>query len=443
VLDLIKYTYDRSPKNLLSFIRYVPNQVLFGKKFGRCFRGVSTKSAVVVDHLFETLNYARDNTAFWGELVPQKLSRTDVLKVFNDLPYISSDDIMGGVDRFVSRRFNKLNSYSTTTGGTGRNPTTILLANESYTSEWAHMFHIWGTIGYHRPRDIKLTFRGKTLKGDKLFEYNPVYNEIVVDTFKLNSTNFKSFFSSIHKSPISYIHGYPSLLREFRDYLELYSFDFPVKGIMLASEGVELDEKRNIGAFFRCPVISWYGQSEKVILAADLACENKFKVFTSYGYPSLYEEDHGVGEIAGTTFVNKALPLIKYRTGDYGCIEESNGEMIISELVGRWGKDFVFVNKDKKIPTTSINIHGPLQKEILFYQIHQSKYGELLINILPKQISRFSDDTIIDMFKRAMKDKLKDFIVDYRIAKNEREILKSARGKAILLVQDLGRDSSG
>lgn len=442
MLDFVKYIYDRSPKNLLSFLKYVPNQVLFGKGFGPCFRGVSTKLAIVVDHLFETLNYARDNTVFWGKLVPQKLSRADVLKVFNDLPYISSDDIMAGLDRFASRRFNKLNSYITTTGGTGRKPTTIPLANESYTFEWAHMLHIWSTIGYHRPRDIKLTLRGNTLKGDKLFEYNPVYNEILVDTFKLNSTNFKSFFSSIHKIPVSYIHGYPSLLREFKDYLELYSFEFPVKGAMLASEGVELDEKKNIGAFFRCPVISWYGQSEKVILAADFECENRFKVLTSYGYPSLYEEEHGVGEIAGTTFVNKALPLIKYRTGDCGCIEELNGEIIISELVGRWGRDFVFVNKDKKIPTTSINIHGPVQKEILFYQIYQSKYGELLINILPKQTSKFSDDIIIDMFKQTMKDKLKDFIVDYRIAKNEKEILKGARGKAILLVQNLGRDSS-
>jgi phenylacetate-CoA ligase len=407
MLDLAKKIYDRLPKGCFAFLRYAPNRALFGKKFSACLEKVSTKPDTAKNNLFEILCYARDNTQFWKKHVPANFTKADVKQVFDDLPFITSDELAADLDLFVSRRFNKLNSYLTTTGGTGRKPTTILLSNDSYAFEWAHMFYIWDTIGYRRTDDLKLTLRGKSLAGDRLFQYNPVYNEIVVDTSKMNASNFELLFRSLKKMPIAYIHGYPSLLREFRDYLETYGLSLSLKGIMLGSEGIELEEKKALSAFFRCPVISWYGQSEKVVLSADFECENRFKVLTSYGYPSLYQDNNGVGEIAGTTFVNKASPLIKYRTGDYGCIDESDDEIIISEIIGRWGKDFVYVNEDKKIPTTSINTHGPVQKEILFYQIYQNKYGELLIKILPKQTSKSTDDAIMNMFKEEMKDKRK------------------------------------
>jgi phenylacetate-CoA ligase len=152
-------------------------------------------------------------------------------------------------------------------------------------------------MGYSRQHNRKLTLRGKTVRGKKLFEYNPIYNEIVVDMFKLNSGNFRAFYDSIRRIKIDYIHAYPSLLREFKDYLDLYQINYPLKGIMLGSEGIELEEKKSFARHFRCPVISWYGQSEKVVLAADFACDNRFKVLTSYGYPSLCDDENGVGEI--------------------------------------------------------------------------------------------------------------------------------------------------
>lgn len=441
MLGFVKYIYELLPKDLLTFLRYVPDNVLFGSHFERASRGIDTNRALLADSLLSVLNYARDNTAFWSKLIPMNLCKNDVWMVLDELPTISSSDLVNGLDRFLSKRFGRSNSYVTTTGGTGRNPTTIVLSNESYTYEWAHMLHIWGTMGYSRQHNRKLTLRGKIVRGKKLFEYNPIYNEIVVDMFKLNSGNFRAFYDSIRRIKIDYIHAYPSLLREFKDYLDLYQINYPLKGIMLGSEGIELEEKRSFARHFRCPVISWYGQSEKVVLAADFACDNRFKVLTSYGYPSLCDDENGVGEIVGTTFVNRALPLIKYRTGDYGSLEITDNAMFISNIIGRWGKDFVYSKNGKKIPTTAINLHGPVQDQVLHYQIHQRTVGTLLIKILPKQVSELTEDGLISAFKKELGDKLKDFEVHYIVIRNEEEIIKSERGKVILLIQEL--DSRG
>ena len=59
-------------------------------------------------------------------------------QVLAELPLISSSDLSNNLDYFISNEFKSNNSYLTTTGGTGRNPTSILLSNESFGTEWAH-----------------------------------------------------------------------------------------------------------------------------------------------------------------------------------------------------------------------------------------------------------------------------------------------------------------
>jgi phenylacetate-CoA ligase len=439
MLGFIKNLYDRLPKEFVSFLKYVPDNILFGSQFGKNYSAIETDSSAVIERLFAALNYARDNTVFWSRLVPTGFRKDETFKVYDELPPVSTDDLVKELGQYSSRQFNRMNSYTATTGGTGRHPTTITLSNESYAIEWAHMLYIWKHIGYVRSKNTKLTLRGKTLKGTKFIEYNPIYNELVVDMFKVTAHNFPAVFGCVDNYRIDYIHGYPSLVRELMNYLKLHGLNWHVKGVMLGSEGASVDEKKEISRFFECPVLSWYGQSEKVVLAADLASEGAFAVLTSYGYPSLHQAENGFGEICGTTFVNRALPLIKYRTGDYGRIEDRNGKMVITDLYGRWGKDFIYVDREKKIPTTSLNVHGPAQQEILFYQLYQEVYGKLVIKVLPRRTCRYSEDEIVGMLRGELSEKLRDFEVQYILVEDEKEIVRSERGKAIFLVQDLER----
>ncbi len=431
MLAAMKQIYDALPKEYMTFLRYIPDRLLFGKSYSKWKSKVSFDKSLIDQNLFDTLNYAREHTAYGQDHIPKKFDISEIKTILESLPIVSSYDIATNLDYYTSDEFNRFNSYTTTTGGSGRNPTTLLLSNELYGIEWAHVHHIWSLAGYKRQRDTKLTLRGKSLKGDKLAEYSPLYNELVVDTYKINHTNFKQLLDEIKKYNIKYIHGYPSLVKEYISYFEMYDYIPKLNGIFLASEGSSVDEKKAMSDFFGCKVISFYGQSERALIAVDIDSNNLYRVYTSYGYPRVID-----GELLVTSFVNRALPLINYKVGDGAELVEDEHYVYLKNLTGRWGKDFIYLNKDKKIPTTAINLHSHIQSEIVYYQIHQKEFGKIEIRILKKPISGVSSQQLLEIFTQEMKSNLKDFKISVRIV-NESEIIKSSRGKIILLVQEL------
>ena len=143
----------------------------------------------------------------------------------------------------------------------------------------------------------------------------------------------------------------------------------------------------------------------------------------------------GVGEIVGTTFVNPAMPLVNYRTGDYGRIVQEDGKLIIEKLQGRWGKDFVYKSQEEKIPTSAINLHGSVQTKIVFYQIVQNEYGKVLVKVLPK--CGFDAEEIRREMLQELAERLKGFEIDCQVVTSDADFERSIRGKLIMLVQNL------
>ena len=431
MLHTLKKIYDKLPKQYLRFLKYIPDKVLFGNSYNEWKSKVSFDKSIIEKNLLETLVYARENTQYGKEHIPKNLTLENVKEVLESLPLVSSYDLSTNLDYFISKEFKGANSYLTTTGGTGRNPTSILLSNKSFGIEWAHMHYIWSFAEYKKSKDLKLTLRGKSLKGNRLVEFNPIYNELVVDTFKVKDSNFKEFLKEIKKYDIKYIHGYPSLLKEFMVYFEKYNYKPNIKGVFLGSEGATIEDKKLITSFFNCKVIHWYGQSEKVTLAVDIDANDMFRVYTSYGYPRVVDD-----ELVATSFVNRALPLINYKVGDGAEIIEDDKYIYIKNIQSRRGKDFVYLNKDKKISTTAINLHSQIQNEILYYQIHQKEFAKINIKVLQKQTSKMNSNELVKIFGDEIRANLKDFEIDVRLV-NEEEIQKSHRGKMILLVQEI------
>ncbi len=431
MLDKVKKIYELLPKEKLIFLRFIPDRVLFGKSYEKTKRKISYKTKDINKNLYETLNYAREHTLFGKDNIPKNFKMEESIKILESLPLISSHELATNLSYYVSDEFNKLNSYYTTTGGTGRNPTTLLLSNELYGIEWAYVQNIWSLADYNRKKNLKLTLRGKSLKGDKLVEYNPIYNELVVDTFKIKESNAEEFLEKISKYNIEYLYGYPSLVKEYISYFDRYNYKLKLKGVLLASEGVSVEDKKFIRDYFNCKVISFYGQSERALFAVDSDCSGNYKVATSYGYPRIIE-----GELVVTSFVNRALPLINYKMGDGADTYEKDGYIFLNNLSSRRGKDFIYLEKNKKISVAFGTLNIIIQNEILYYQIHQKEFGKLTFKILKKLTSRMDDTELIKIFKKEMQDLLKDFEINAFVV-NSNEIIRSNRGKMILLVQDL------
>jgi phenylacetate-CoA ligase len=433
MLYFLKRFYDFLPKGRLHILKYIPNFILFGMHYKPWMQKISCDKGLFADELLKILAYSREFTQYGKDHIPKNINLDNVFSTLEALPIVSSHDLATNLEYYTSTEFNKFNSYTTTTGGTGRNPTTILLSNDLYGIEWAHVSTIWSHAGYDRKKHIKLTLRGKSLGGGKLAEFNPIYNEVVVDTFAVNQDNFSKLLIDLKQYDISYIHGYPSLVKEYIGYFKLYEYIPSIKGVFLASEGVSVKDKEAIKLFFNCPVISFYGQSERAVIAADFDGDGLYKVFSSYGYPRIVK-----GELVVTSFVNRALPLINYHIGDGAEIVEIDNNIFLKNLKSRWGKDFVYLNENKKISTTAINLHSKVQTHILYYQIIQDIYGHIKINVLRSPNSKKSDNFIKETLKKEMQENLKDFIISVDVV-SETEIVKSKRGKLMLLVQNIDK----
>ena len=445
LLQKIKNLYRALPPWMTAGVRLVPDGVLFGKSYRKCIESVN--AANVRSNLKSALDYAREYTAWGREHVPANIRGEDAADILRGMPVVSSDELAAEPKRFVSDEATDYNSYWATTGGTGRHPTSIRLSNSSYGIEWKHMHAIWGDE-YLRRRDLKLTFRGYHLKEGELVRFDPIYNELSVDPFQLNDGNFKEFVRKVRRYKVACLHGYPSLISMFMERLKSTGETFHVKLIFLGSEGASVELKRQLSEFFNAKVISWYGQTEKVVLAYDADATGRFVNFSSYGYPWILNPDeNGVGEIIGTTFVNKAMPLINYRTGDYGRVTKEirrdacgaeHKVLVIDHLQGRWGKDFVYRTPTGRIPTSAINLHGSVQKKILFYQIVQNEPGKLLVKVLPK--NGCSQDSISAELGRELSERLKGFEIKCIAVRSDAEFVRSSRGKMIMLVQNMKPD---
>jgi phenylacetate-CoA ligase len=215
------------------------------------------------------------------------------------------------------------------------------------------------------------------------------------------------------------------------DYFKEYHYTPKLTGIFLTSEGTTVEEKKEIADFFDCKVISFYGHSERAIIAVDIKANGIYKVYSSYGYPRIVD-----GELVVTSFVNRAMPLINYSMGDGAELIEDENSFYLKNITSRRGKDFIYLTKEIKFSITLLAMHTEVEQDLLYYQFHQKEFGKIEIRLLQKTGSLMPEKALSEKFADAIQKELKDFKIDVRIVSKE-EIVKSHRGKMILLVQEL------
>ena len=87
-------------------------------------------------------------------------------------------------------------------------------------------------------------------------------------------------------------------------------------GVVTSSETLSADRRHDIAVAFGCPVLDWYGQAERVAAAG--TCEHgRYHLLSDYSHVELLPAGDGSFELVGTGFGNFAMPLVRYRTGDY------------------------------------------------------------------------------------------------------------------------------
>ncbi len=379
---------------------------------------------------------------FFLRSVVEKFNPLEALSAF---PFLEKEELQKDPDRYLSRNLDQTPCYETTTGGTSGNQLRFHLDDHSQSMETGFMHRQWKRVKY-KAKDKKVVFRGVSfdnLKPNVFWQENPIYNEIQFSPFHMSDANLESYLIEFIRYQPKFVHGYPSAVEIFADYIlrnDKTKLIPKVQAVLLGSEGTTDQQRRIIERGLGARVFSWYGLSERVALGGECEKNSSYHLMPDYGYVEIIKEDGSLcyeegdeGEIVGTNLFNFSMPFIRYKTGDWAkrlsaeCECGRNWDRI-TEVKGRWKKEFVVGSSGAKISTAALNMHGDLFNSVQRFQYFQDKPGKMVIKILPKkEFSNSSQELIESAYKKKVGDELQ---VKIRIVD---DIPLTKRGKVKML----------
>jgi phenylacetate-CoA ligase len=406
--------------------------------------------------LGEIMKYACQHIPAYAALQPvvNRLKPFEALKAF---PLLDKNDLQKRMKDYLPRHFARIPHYDCTTGGTTGNQLTFYVDDHSQSVEMAFMHRQWARVGY-TTRNKKATFRGvefRNLPPRVYWQDNPIYNEVQFSPFHINDSTLPKYWEKLLEFGPKYIHGYPSaimLLADFANRYYLNASALKLHAILCGSEALLPGQREFIQEVFKARVYSWYGHSERLILAGECECCSAYHQFPDYGILEILD-DNGesvssgdTGEIVGTGLINRSLPLIRYRTGDRARLLDWKCDCgrafdRFDSVEGRWQQEFLFGRNGSSISLAALNMHGKQFEHIRRYQYYQSTPGLVELRVM---VNDGFDDKCAQSLISSYRDKVgSELDVQLRIVE---DIPLTRRGKLRRLIREntqfLGNDDS-
>lgn len=241
---------------------------------------------------------------------------------------------------------------------------------------WAHMRN-WG-FGAPAKRSERLK---KNMVPLSILDLNDEKKEHIVQTL-------------LKDKKLAIILGYASGLERIADYIVEHHYeacDFGVKLIIADSDNLKSSTWDLLERIFRCPVLNRYANIENGIIAITKPGDRTFYVLSEQVYVEVLKpdcdetaEEGEMGRVVITDLHNRAMPFIRYNTGDLAVAKKIvNGECM--EFESLQGREISALRKTDGTLLSETNIMGRFKDflDISRYQIIQ-KSEKSYVMILEK-----------------------------------------------------------
>ncbi len=363
---------------------------------------------------------------------------------FRRLPFIDKELLRDHLDEFSTRIRGR--SYVTTGGSTGI-PFGFYRDPVAFGRELASKAHQYYRVGW-KEGDRQLVFRGIPIKRPGQMQFYPRFNELRCSSYHLVPEQMEVFRRRALEYRPEWLRCYPSSGYLFAKFLQETKRSFPeIKGILCASENLYDYQKQLLRDVFGARVFSHYGHYEMAVLAGFCEHEDTYHVLPQYGYAELIDRDGNpvtqpgqVGEIVGTSFIQRATPFIRYRTRDFavlkgwGCPACGRPYQVWERIDGRL-QEFVITGTGRTIAMTAINMHDDIFDHVKQFQFYQEEKGKIVFRYIPKETC--TEGIVSDMQRRL----LVKFGDDVQLTMQPVDgIPLTKRGKHRFLIQKLSLD---
>jgi len=355
------------------------------------------------EKLISILRYASKNVPFYIRLFRRKNLTINKISRYEDfakyIPIVDKKIISEELEDFISKERKKENLILNYSSGTTGTP--FCFYQDKHFISWAKAHQL---RNYHWCKNYSLGDKIALLWGSEIYFKkkdlldkisNKFINRIEFNTFFLNENKAKYIIKKLNDFQPHLISTYPSSLMYLIRVIKKYNLKpFKVKAIQTTSEPLLPVMRNAISECFNTTnVFDKYGSRETNVIAHEcplhkgmhINAENNFVEFIKNGSSI---EKEGLGEIVVTNLNNKAMPLIRYRTGDIAArIDPSCNCGInlpkMSFLKGR--KSDIIWTRDNGMIDSYLFSYVLMKYDIFEqFQVIQDDYDSIVIKLAPK-----------------------------------------------------------
>lgn len=433
--------------------RALPQSMRLGAEYGRFAGEIAGQDAPgPMQKLDETLRWALETVPAFARFKSLARGSRDPREVLEQLPVTDKLDIKHAPERYLSKSMPPSARLETYTGGSTRHPMRFFLHKHvTRPKEAAFMSDFRSRLGPESDR-LVLALRGRTVPtasepGGKLWTLEPIRRQLLMSCDHLERRYMPRYAEALAQHGPEWIEAFPSALYPLARWLSenpMPEVTGRVRGVSLFSENVHEGQLAKIREVFHCPVIAHYGHSERVLMAGTVPGDDRYFFWPQYGHLELVDESDRpitepgrVGFIVGTSFDNRVMPFVRYRTGDMGVLSATGhpklpGYPTVDRILGRL-QEFVVCRDERLVSITTIGVaHFPELAAADATQYEQSRPGELMLKLTSGETF---GEAALERIRAAVEKKLQGgCTVD---VKQVPRIERTPRGKARMIVQHL------
>jgi phenylacetate-CoA ligase len=316
----LKRLYDAAPGPIQSVMMNIVGSRTYSRKYGGGFKRATrelidaenkTREELVDEQrvrVEQVLRHARSHVPYYRD---RGCSEVDI----ETWPIIDRTIVASSAETFISdthdyRRLRRQHSSGTT--GT---PLTICSDLAAYQTEmafrWRH--RAWAGIQF-RARSAYLAGHPVVPSRQRkppFWRRDHCENRLLLSSYHMSEETLPSYLDALGRFRPELLHGYPSSLVLLAHAAIQGGVEIRPAAIITASETLLEHQRDTIEEAFATKVFNWYGQTEMTCNIVE--CEmGGMHVRLDYGLLEVLPD----GSMICTGLNNRAMPLIRYRTGD-------------------------------------------------------------------------------------------------------------------------------
>ena len=357
-------------------------------------------------HLRRVVFYAYNNISFYKRLYDDYGVNINSIRTIDDLeklPVIRKEQIINNCD--ILSKPTKSDIIQHTSGTTGK-PLTIRISHSNDV--------LFKAVSYGR-RNVWSNYNSGWIArfvGDRpvkncnellLYRKSYIMRRAIFPSYCISLKTLPRIISDLKYLNIEYIWAYPSTAYLIAKYLQMLDVYLPMKGVFYSSEPMYELQKGVITERFKSKCYGFYGQAEEVVSAVECG-EGKYHLTMIDGIMEVSLDSGNVppgdkGFVIATSLHNYAMPLIRYKLGDYtgyqDCDCQCNRISPTIYPIETKMEDFIVTPDGKIISPSLLTFPLKYSNDIIESQVVKTDLNE--INVYIVRGERFNEQDAITL----------------------------------------------